>query len=116
MKTGYTFKTRIRVMQGPTAAIGPGKAELLTLIAETGSLRQAALGMEMSYMRAWSLVREMNRAFRLPLVESVRGGKQGGGARLTRNGTSVLAIYREMEANAQQAAEKGWMRLRRRLK
>lgn len=53
--------------------------------------------MAMSYKRAWSLVEEMNAAFRDPLVESTRGGARGGGARLTEAGGTVLASYRELE-------------------
>ncbi len=53
--------------------------------------------MAMSYKRAWSLVEEMNAAFRDPLVESTRGGARGGGARLTEAGGTVLANYRELE-------------------
>ena len=45
----------------------------------------------MSYKRAWMLVETMNAAFSRPLVESVRGGAQGGGARLTPMGEAVLA-------------------------
>ena len=53
--------------------------------------------MSMSYKRAWSLVEEMNRAFRNPLVDSSRGGARGGGARLTEAGEAVLANYRKLE-------------------
>ena len=116
MKREPVFRTRIRVTNGATVALGPGKAELLAFIVETGSMRQAALRMEMSYMRAWTLVREMNRSFRAPLVESLRGGRSGGGARLTREGLAVLKIYREMESRAQLAAGAGWARLRKRLR
>jgi molybdate transport system regulatory protein len=53
--------------------------------------------MGMSYKRAWSLVEEMNRAFRAPLVEPLRGGARGGGARLTETGRAVLGHYRRLE-------------------
>lgn len=53
--------------------------------------------MSMSYKRAWMLVEEMNAAFREALVESSRGGAQGGGARLTETGEAVLAHYRRLE-------------------
>ena len=56
----------------------------------------------MSYKRAWMLVEEMNTAFRLPLVDSTRGGAKGGGARLTDAGASVLAHYRRVVALAEQ--------------
>ena len=61
-------------------ALGPGKVDLLTLIKKTGSIREAAERMHMSYMRAWTLIKTMNACFKEPLVEAVRGGKEGGGA------------------------------------
>jgi molybdate transport system regulatory protein len=70
----------------------------------------------MSYMRAWQLLRTMNAAFRSPLVELERGGRKGGGARLTAAGHEVLRLYREMERASLRATETAWRRLRRRLR
>jgi molybdate transport system regulatory protein len=77
--------------------LGPGKADLLERIRDTGSIAAAGRSMSMSYKRAWMLVEEMNSAFRDPLVESTRGGVKGGGARLTEAGTTVLGHYRKLE-------------------
>lgn len=92
-------------MFGTDLMLGPGKAELLELIGETGSIAAAGRAMKMSYKRAWMLVEEMNAAFRLPLVESVRGGLGGGGASLTGAGQQVLAHYRAIEGITMNAAE-----------
>ena len=88
---------RIRIVFGDDAMLGPGKADLLERIGETGSIAAAGRSMAMSYKRAWRLVEEMNAAFRDPLVESSRGGRRGGGARLTGTGEAVLAHYRKLE-------------------
>jgi molybdate transport system regulatory protein len=87
----------IRIVFGEEAMLGPGKADLLEGIRETGSIAAAGRTMSMSYKRAWMLVEEMNRAFREPLVESTRGGAKGGGAQLTTAGETVLANYRKLE-------------------
>ncbi len=97
---GGVSQLRIRIVFGDEAMLGPGKADLLERIRETGSIAAAGRSMAMSYKRAWSLVEEMNAAFREPLVESARGGAQGGGARLTEAGERVLDSYREIEAAA----------------
>ena len=93
---------RIRVVCGRDIALGPGKAELLEHIARTGSLRKAAAAMEMSYMRAWTLVQTMNRCFKKPVVVTTRGGAEGGSATLTETGRAALALYRHMEARGLQ--------------
>jgi molybdate transport system regulatory protein len=90
-------RLRIRIVFGTDAMLGPGKADLLEHIRETGSIAAAGRAMSMSYKRAWLLVEEMNRAFREPLVDSTRGGPQGGGARLTEAGEAVLVHYRKLE-------------------
>lgn len=84
-------------MLEPDIAIGPGKADILDFIAETGSIAAAGRRMGMSYKRAWLLVETMNRCFREPLVETSRGGRSKGGAVLTETGREVLDRYRRME-------------------
>lgn len=86
------------------AMMGPGKAELLERIRDTGSIAAAGRQMGMSYKRAWMLVEEMNAAFAEPLVASARGGAGGGGARLTEAGADVLRLYREVLMQAERAA------------
>lgn len=99
MKAGNrTLGTRLRVVLEPDVAIGPGKADLLEGIRETGSIAAAGRRMGMSYKRAWYLIDSMNGCFRAPLVAAVKGGRAGGGARLTALGEDVLARYRRMEA------------------
>jgi molybdate transport system regulatory protein len=96
-----TLKMRI-LFDG--AMVGPGKAELLEHIRDTGSIAAAGRRMAMSYKRAWMLVEEMNAAFRQPLVSSARGGAGGGGAQLTDAGEEALRLYREAVRCAEQAA------------
>ncbi len=93
-------RARIRVQLGSAFAIGPGKADLLQAIAETGSISAAARQMDMSYRRAWLLIDTMNRCFREPVVDTATGGKGGGGAQITSFGRTVLKCYRTMEARA----------------
>lgn len=117
MKAKFEVRPRIRVTsEEGTIVLGPGKADLLEAIAQTGSIRAASSELGMSYMRAWMLVRTMNRAFKSPLVENVRGGSSHGGAVLTERGLSVLRAYREMEKKARQAIANEWGELRRELK
>ena len=96
-------RLRMRVYLGPGDWVGPGKAELLEHIAETGSIAAAGRRMGMSYRRAWQLVETLNGMFRDPVVISSRGGARGGGAALTETGRAVLAAYRAAEAEALRA-------------
>jgi molybdate transport system regulatory protein len=104
-------RTRFRVQVKHAVAIGPGKADVLQAIAETGSMAEAGRRLGMSYQRVWSLVRAMNGDFVEPLVQTQRGGSAGGGAGLTDTGAQVLAIYRAIERDAERAVAKGLPRL-----
>ena len=93
-------RPRLRILLGSAIAMGPGKADLLQAIEDAGAITGAARLMEMSYRRAWLLVEVMNGSFRAPLVETARGGRRGGGARLTPLGREAFERYRRMEAKA----------------
>ena len=94
------LKLKLQLECGDRVAFGPGKADLLDAIAGHGSISAAARAMGMSYRRAWLLVDECNRCFRVRLVETLSGGGRERGARLTDEGRAALAAYREMEAAA----------------
>jgi len=97
------LRPQIRIMFRKAIAMGPGKADLLQAIGETGSISAAARRMKMSYRRAWLLVDTMNQCFDGPLVETATGGNHGGGAQITELGKEVLRRYREMDAKASAA-------------
>jgi molybdate transport system regulatory protein len=107
---------RFRIICGKEIAFGPGKAELLQLVAETGSIGKAAKRMKMSYMRAWSLVQTMNQCFKEPLILATHGGEGGGGAALTETGGEVLSLYRRMEQASLRSTAAHWKRLQRLLR
>jgi molybdate transport system regulatory protein len=109
-------KLHIRIVTAQKIVLGWGRADLLGLIAETGSIAAAGRRMGMSYKRAWALVETMNQGFVSPLVVAAKGGAGGGGAQLTDMGVEVLAAYREIELLAEQAASLPLSRLAARLK
>jgi molybdate transport system regulatory protein len=106
----------MRVAWHDEIAIGPGKAELLALVGETGSINEAARRMGMSYMRAWLLIKTMNQCFKEPVVVAARGGQGGGGAKLTATGNRALALYQQMEATSLKATRTGWQAMRKLLR
>lgn len=103
----------IRVDLPEIGSIGPGKIRLLELVSETGSIRQAGLALEMSYARAWGLIRELNDMFGEPVVEASAGGKSGGGASLTTIGAKLVALYRNIERKADLAAREEFAALKK---
>ena len=112
--TKHSIRPRLRIVAGKNIAFGPGKAELLEALDQTGSITKAAHELGMSYMRAWTLIRTMNRSFNEPLVDAVRGGtKGGGGARLTSTGRQVLELYQEMDEKCLDTIQSQWRKLQK---
>ena len=99
---------RFRVDFGRDGAVGPGKIALLEHIATGGSLSQAARELGMSYRRAWQLLESLNSSFRERAVLSAKGGRGGGGARLTPFGRLLVRVYREFDAEVQKRAARSF--------
>lgn len=95
--------THLRVTFTDDFYVGPGRADLLEGIAETGSIAAAGKRMGMSYKRAWGLVQALNAGWGRPLVETQRGGVGQGGASLSADGHFVLERYRAMQQAARRA-------------
>jgi len=84
---------------------GHGRIELLERIHQSGSIRQAAIGMGMSYRAAWGAVQTMEKRLGRSLVDRATGGKGGGGATLSQAGQRLVDAYRSLEAeHARQVA------------
>ena len=94
----------IRIDFEGSEAFGPGKARLLELIEEQGSIRGAAAAMNMSYRHAWLLLQAVEDTFGAPVINTATGGAKGGGAKLTDLGRTILARYRSIETQAAHAA------------
>lgn len=103
-RTGQQLSIRVDLAQG--VRIGPGKVALLEAVSRTGSISGAGRALRMSYRRAWDLIEELNRTIGCPVVVTASGGAGGGGASLTEAGTSIVAEYRAIEAEAEAACRR----------
>ncbi|RYF98510.1 MAG: LysR family transcriptional regulator [Chitinophagaceae bacterium] len=75
---------------------GPGPAELLQHISTTGSIRQAAMQMGMSYKKAWHMVNMLNENTASPMVIPQTGGSKGGGSVVTEEAKTMIAWHMEL--------------------
>ncbi len=112
-KPSVTGLSHLRVTLSDDFYIGPGRADLMELIAQTGSIAEAAKRMGMSYKRAWSLVQALNAGAGSPLIETARGGSGQGGAALSAAGREVLERYRSMQSRTRDAISSDFDALRK---
>ena len=100
-----TYSFTCRLFNGDKA-FGPGVAQLLHRVEELRSLRSAAGSMEMAYSKAWTIIKNSEKALGYPLLASTTGGKNGGGAVLTEEGVSLLKKYDEFCAEMREYGDK----------
>ncbi len=72
---------------------GPGAHQLLQLTQETGSLLEACRCMGISYSKGRKIISNLERHMGCPVLESTRGGKEGGASTVTEAGAQLLRSY-----------------------
>ena len=72
---------------------GEGPYRLLCAVEETGSLRAAAMSMNMAYTKALKVLKNAEAALGFPLTARTTGGKDGGGSQLTPEGKEWITRY-----------------------
>ncbi len=82
--------------------LGEGGAEMLEAIDQTGSISEAARSLGMSYYFVWSYLKRMEELLGERIIETHRGGKEGGGARLTEVGRRLLESYRGLRRRVEE--------------
>jgi len=90
-------------MKNKKFLLSSGRAKMLKLIDETGSLTKSASKMKMSYRHAWGIIQKINDAVGEDVVVSERGGREGGKTVLTETGKKILKIYLEKEKMVEKA-------------
>ncbi len=84
---------------------GPGAHQLLLLIRETRSVRQASERMGLSYSKAWKILNNIADQMDCPIVARQHGGKGGGQAYLTQKGEEFVATYCRYVQDCESAIE-----------
>lgn len=76
---------------------GRGPKQLLQYVEETGSLRSAAIRMNMSYGKALQIIKRLETALGITVLERSIGGTAGGGSRLTEEAKELLRRFEVLE-------------------
>ncbi len=77
--------------------MGIGVLWLLRAIEETGSLRQGAQTLSISYTKAYTMISSLEAQLSLPVIERRKGGNTHAGASLTPFGKAYLHAYDEFQ-------------------
>ena len=102
----FKLVSRLSIDTALGAFLGDTRIRLLEAIGRHGSISRAAKAVPMSYKAAWDAIDAMNNLAESPLVVSSVGGRQGGGTHLTPYGARLIAMYRAVEQEYQEAMER----------
>ena len=103
-------KLKVWVTFGDGLKFGEGRARLLGLIEQRGSLRKAAEEFEMSYRNAWGYLRDLEQSAGFKFVERVPGAGRRSGMRLTRSAKRFLERYWKFRNGLESAAKRQFER------
>ena len=81
-------------------------ARLLELTRRYGSLTRACKQAGVSYSKGWQSIKLAEEQLGFILLQSNRGGADGGGSRLTSRGAEFLAAYRKFKRSVEKYANK----------
>ncbi len=92
--------------------MGIGVVWLLDAVERTGSIRRAAAGMDLSYVKALKMIRRLEAGLGKQVVRPVRGGSGGGGTRLTPFGREFIRDYDRFQRRVKELAGEEFRRFR----
>lgn len=101
-------KLKVWVVFDGDVKFGDGRAHLLELIDELGSIKAAVARTGMSYRAAWGYFRELEAAAGFPFLERTPGAGPRSGARLTREGKRFIRQYRKFLGEIDRATSRAF--------
>ncbi len=94
---------KIWLTKDNTKVFGKGPMELLQRTEKMGSLRKAAISMNMSYSKAWGLISNLEKSLGFKILDKTIGGIDGGSSTLTQEGKVLIDKYEDLEKKVEEA-------------
>ncbi len=101
----FKFKAKLWLEYDSEKVFGDGPCEILKRVEKTGSLRQTAADINMSYSQAWKLIQMIEHNLGFPVLEKQAGGVGGGHSNLTPQAASLTRAYDQFRAEADRELE-----------
>jgi len=82
---------------------GDGPLDILHRVERSGSLRQAAAEINMSYSQAWNLMKDLEKRLGFNLLKRKVGGEKGGGSEITEEARELMMKFKMFHKRADQS-------------
>lgn len=73
--------------------LGNIQIRLLNQVVIDGSIHAAAKNLKMSYQHAWHMLDKLNHLSPIPIIIRQKGGKDGGGCKISPYGMKLIRTY-----------------------
>jgi molybdate transport system regulatory protein len=73
--------------------MGPNYLRFLAAVEKTGTIREGGRAVGWSYRTCLNRLRRMERVLGAPILATTRGGRTGGGARLTAEARRLIRVF-----------------------
>lgn len=104
-------QVKLYIMDEEGRLFGKGPYELLKATAQHQSVRQACRVMDLSYSKAWKMIRRLEAGYGQPLIFRQSGGSSGGSAGLTPFAQRLIAQYEQLLTSVEGYAEQEFQRI-----
>lgn len=91
------IKSKIWIEVDGKPVFGRGRRFMLEAIDKYGSINRAAKEINISYRKAWGYIKAMEERLGFKLIDRQTGGRNGGGATLTKDAREFLKKYEALE-------------------
>lgn len=105
------IKSKIWIEKDHSMVFGIGKSLILKAIDKTGSINKAAKEMNMSFRRAWSYIKTIEKRLGRPLLIKEKGGRDHGGAVLTDYAKDLIGKFEKLEKEVKKFTDKKYKEL-----
>jgi len=97
------LRYKIWIEKDGKKVFGDGPLDILHRVERTGSLRQAAAEINMSYSLAWNLIKGLEERLGFKLLKRKVGGEGGGGSEITQVATELMTKFKLFRGEADQS-------------
>lgn len=99
------LKYKIWIEKNGEKVFGDGPLDILYRVEKTGSLRQAAEEINMSYSLAWNLIKDLEKRLGFNLLKRKVGGERGGGSEITPEAKKLMIKFTLLRGEADQSLD-----------
>jgi len=97
------LRYKIWIEKDGEKVFGDGPLDILHRVERTGSLRQAAEEINMSYSQAWNLIKDLEKRLGFNLLRRKVGGERGGGSEITEEARKLMTKFKLFREEADQS-------------